>query len=222
LIRPLRLLLLALFVALPAFADRARLIETDREAAEARVEMVLEAREEILAESFIMGHDPLTLTGLALLRAAARRGIDVKVIVDAQWNKIPAAVQDHLLAEGIEIREYHPFRLDRPQWITRRMHDKLLVIDGKALMAGGRNVESPYFGLGKQIKRRSGSSYDLTRQEIDPLKTRPACSWRRSYHRFRACASRNGEGSPGYFGSSRIVSGVHCRSLCRRASISSG
>ena len=161
-IRPLRLLLLVFFLfGHPAVADRARLIETDREAAEARVEMVLEAREEILAESFIMGHDPLTLTGLALLRDAARRGIAVKVIVDAQWNKIPPAVQDHLLAEGIEIREYHPFRLDRPQWITRRMHDKLLVIDGRALMAGGRNVESPYFGLGRQIQRRNYLDLDV-------------------------------------------------------------
>ncbi|MFP5288600.1 MAG: phospholipase D-like domain-containing protein, partial [Thermoanaerobaculia bacterium] len=152
---------LVLFFALPAFADRARLIETDREAAEARVEMVLEAREEILAGSFIMGHDPLTLTGLALLRDAARRGLDVKVIVDAQWNKIPPAVQDHLLAEGIEIREYHPFRLDRPLWITRRMHDKLLVVDGKALLAGGRNVDSPYFGLGRQIRRRNYLDLDV-------------------------------------------------------------
>lgn len=81
---PLRLFLFVVFLSLPAAADRARLIETDREAAEARVEMVLEAREEILAGSFIMGHDPLTLTGLALLRDASRRGIDVKVIVDAQ------------------------------------------------------------------------------------------------------------------------------------------
>ena len=158
---PLRLFLFVVFLSLPAFADRARLIETDREAAEARVEMVLEAREEILAGSFIMGHDPLTLTGLALLRDASRRGIDVKVIVDAQWNKIPAAVQDHLLAEGIEIREYHPFRLDRPLWITRRMHDKLLVVDSRALLAGGRNVESPYFGLGRQIRRRNYLDLDV-------------------------------------------------------------
>lgn len=161
-IRLSRLFLPILFLlAGPAAADRARLIETDREAAEARVEMVLEAKQEILAQSFIIGHDPLTLTGLALLRDASRRGIDVKVIVDAQWNKIPPAVQDHLLAEGIEIREYHPFRLDRPLWITRRMHDKLIVVDGKALMAGGRNVESPYFGLGKQVKRRNYLDLDV-------------------------------------------------------------
>lgn len=152
---------LVFLLPLPAAADRARLIETDREAAEARVEMVLEARSEILTQSFIIGHDPLTLTGLALLREASRRGLDVKVIVDAQWNHIPAAVQDHLLAEGIEIREYHPFRFDRLHWVSRRMHDKLLVIDGKALMAGGRNVESPYFGLGRQLKRRNYLDLDV-------------------------------------------------------------
>lgn len=158
---PRLFLLLLLLLAGPAAGDRARLIETDREAAEARVEMVLEAEREILAQSFIIGHDPVTLTGLALLRDASRQGIDVKVIVDAQWNKIPPAVQDHLLAEGIEIREYHPFRLDRPLWITRRMHDKLIVVDGVALMAGGRNVESPYFGLGKQIRRRNYLDLDV-------------------------------------------------------------
>lgn len=157
----LKSLVLLLLLPLPATADRARLIETDREAAEARVEMVLEARSEILTQSFIIGHDPLTLTGLALLRQASRRGLDVKVIVDAQWNHIPRAVQDHLLAEGIEIREYHPFRFDRLHWVSRRMHDKLLVIDGKALMAGGRNVESPYFGLGRQLRRRNYLDLDV-------------------------------------------------------------
>ena len=154
-------LILLLLLPRPAAADRARLIETDREAAEARVEMALEAEHEILTLSFIIGHDPLTLTGLALLRDAARRGLDVKVIVDAQWNKIPGAVQDHLLAEGVEIREYHPFRLDKPHWLTRRMHDKLIVIDGKSLMTGGRNVESSYFGLGKQIRRRNYLDLDV-------------------------------------------------------------
>ncbi|RPH53901.1 hypothetical protein EHM82_07660, partial [bacterium] len=156
----LGVLLLALLPA-PALADRVRLLETDREAAEARVEMVLAAREEILAESFIVGDDPFSLTSLSLLRDAARQGIRVRMIVDAQWNKIPRSVQAHLLAEGVEIRLYHPFRLDKPHWITRRMHDKLVVVDGKALLAGGRNIESPYFGLGRQLRRRNYIDVDL-------------------------------------------------------------
>jgi cardiolipin synthase C len=153
--------LLFLLLPSPTLADRVRLLETDREAAEARVEMVLAAQEEILASAFIFGDDPFTLTSLSLLRDAARRGVRVQVIVDAQWNKIPRPVQAHLLAEGIEIREYHPFRLDRLRWVTRRMHDKMTVIDGRELLAGGRNVESTYFGFGRQIRRRNYVDLDL-------------------------------------------------------------
>jgi hypothetical protein len=85
----------------------------------------------------------------------------VQVIVDAQWNKIPRPVQAHLLAEGIEIREYHPFGLSRLRWVTRRMHDKMVVTDGRELLAGGRNVESTYFGFGRQIRRRNYIDLDL-------------------------------------------------------------
>lgn len=154
-------LLLCLLLAAPALADRVRILATDRQAAEARVEMVLAAREEILASAFIFGDDPFTLTSLGLLRDAARRGVRVQLIVDAQWNQIPRAVQAHLKAEGIEIREYHPFRLDRPLWLVRRMHDKLTVIDGRVLLAGGRNIQSTYFGFGHQIRSSNYVDCDL-------------------------------------------------------------
>ena len=160
-LRRLCLALALLALPSPALADRVRLLETDREATEARVEMVLGAKEEILTSAFIFGNDPFTLTSLSMLRDAARRGVTVRVIVDAQWNKIPRAVQAHLLAEKIEIREYHPFRFDRLHWVTRRMHDKMAVVDGRVLLAGGRNVESTYFGFGRQIKRRNYIDLDL-------------------------------------------------------------
>jgi cardiolipin synthase C len=159
-----RILLLLLLCLAPwaAGAEEIRLLESEREAAEARAEMVLEAREEILAGYFIIGEDPFTLTALALLRDAARRGVRVKVLVDDQWNKIPKAVQAHLLQEGIEIRTYHPLHLGNLHWISRRLHDKLVVVDGEVLLAGGRNIESPYFGLGpKQLGRRNYLDCDV-------------------------------------------------------------
>ena len=154
-------LVLALFCGRAALADRVRILETDREAAEARVELALGAREELLVSAFIFGDDPFTVTSLGLLRETARRGVAVRLIADAQWNAIPDALQAHLLAEGIEIREYHPFRLDRLRWVSRRMHDKLAVADGRALIAGGRNLQSTYFGFGHQIKSHDYVDCDL-------------------------------------------------------------
>src|SRR5436305_12886949 len=154
-------ILLSLLLASPALAHRARILATDRQAAEARVEMDLAAREESLASAFFFEDEPFTLTSLGLLRDAARRGVRVQLIVDAQWNQIPRAVQAHLKAEGIEIREYHPFRLGRPLWLVQRMHDKLTVIDGRVLLAGGRNIQSSYFGFGHQIRSSNYVDCDL-------------------------------------------------------------
>jgi putative cardiolipin synthase len=154
-------LALAILATTPALADGVRILETDREAAEARVELALGAKEELLVSAFIFGNDPFTLTSLGLLRETARRGVHVKLIADAQWNAIPRAVQAHLLAEGIEIRDYHPFRLDRLRWVSHRMHDKLAVADGRTLLAGGRNLQSTYFGFGHQIRAHNYVDCDL-------------------------------------------------------------
>jgi putative cardiolipin synthase len=156
--------LLFLLCLLPAAAgaEEIRLLETEREATGARAEMILSAREEILVAYFIIGKDPFTLTALSLLRDAARRGVRVKVLVDDQWNKIPKAVQAHLMREGVEIRTYHPLQLGNLHWISRRMHDKMLVVDGEILLAGGRNIESTYFGLGpQQVGRRNYLDCDV-------------------------------------------------------------
>jgi putative cardiolipin synthase len=142
-------------------ADGARLLLSDRDAAEAWVELVLGAEEELLASAFVFGDDPFTLTSLALLRETSRRGVDVKLLIDAQWNKMPVGVEAHLLEEGVEIRLYHPFRWTKPHWMSRRLHDKLAIADGERLIAGGRNVESPYFGYGHQLERRNYIDADV-------------------------------------------------------------
>ena len=146
----------------PARGDQVRLLDSVLEAAASRVESALGAKREILASTFIVGDDPFSLGALALLRDAARRGISVKLLIDSQWNKIPAAVQAHLVDEGIEIRTYHPFVWGNLHWLTRRLHDKLVIVDGEVLIAGGRNIESTYFGLGpSQVGRRNYLDCDI-------------------------------------------------------------
>lgn len=158
---PLVLALWILPVALPAAADEVALLADAWPAAAARVEAVLSAEREVLVSTFIVGDEPFSLTALSLLRDASRRGIDVRLLVDAQWNKMPPAVEAHLVAEGVEIRRFHPFSLCHPLWITKRLHDKLLIVDGESVILGGRNVESPYFGFGHQLERRDYLDLDV-------------------------------------------------------------
>jgi cardiolipin synthase C len=155
------LAILLLLAALPAAAERVAVLHDARSAAEARVVAVLGAERELYVSTFIVGDEPFSLTALTLLRGAARRGLDVRLLVDAQWNKMPEAVEAHLLAEGVAVRRFHPFRLAHPLWVTKRLHDKLLIADGEVVVLGGRNVESPYFGFGDQLERRDYVDLDL-------------------------------------------------------------
>lgn len=126
-------------------ADVLRIIDSGKEAAQVRADLIRGAHSEIALEFFRTTNDRVALYYLALLREAARRGVRVRVVVDAYFNSLPKALQAHLRQEGVAIKEYHPFRLTRLRWVTRRLHDKLLLRDQQEMLVGGRNLENPFF-----------------------------------------------------------------------------
>ncbi len=133
-----------------ARADKVRIIEDPREASQLRIDLIQQAKRSIDAQYYIVGDDYFTFAGLALLRDAARRGVQVRLIIDGRSNKIPPAVHSHLHREKVFIKIYHPFTLAKIGWIVRRMHDKGLDIDRTRMIRGGRNVEGDYFGYAKR------------------------------------------------------------------------
>ncbi len=100
---------------------------------------------------FLARDDRVTYIALALLRDARRRGVpSVRLIVDANFQHIPKAVLAHLRDEGVEVRVYHPFTVRHPSWLFRRMHEKVMIVDGERYVAGGRNLAEAYFGMAKK------------------------------------------------------------------------
>ncbi|MXO61049.1 hypothetical protein GRI89_16015 [Altererythrobacter salegens] len=76
------------------------------------------------------------------LVAAARRGVDVSLIVDG----FGAKVENDFFAELVEAGGY--FCRFLPKWSVRfliRNHQKIVVADGRVAMLGGFNVEDDYF-----------------------------------------------------------------------------
>jgi len=147
-VRTLRIAVLALLLAASLRADVFRLLDDPRDAAQARVDIIQQARHEIDAVYFIARNDRITLTALALLRDARRRGVEsVRLIVDANFQHIPKAILAHLADEGVQVRVYHPLTLRHPSWLFHRMHEKVVVVDGERYITGGRNLDEAYFGL---------------------------------------------------------------------------
>jgi putative cardiolipin synthase len=171
------ILIWSLLAASLARADNYLLLDRDEDAAQVRIDLIRGAHASIDTTYFIVGKDGVALSFLAELRAAARRGIPVRMIIDAPFNAIPLPVRAALRQDGVEIQEYHPFRLFKPAWWGRRMHDKLLIVDGVHLVTGGRNLDASYFGL----KEEEGSDAPRDYVDRDAYVQGPAAGRAQSY-----------------------------------------
>ena len=149
-----------LLAAAAARADVVRILDDDREAAQARVDLIRQAKDRIEILYFMAKDDRVALSILQLLRDARRRGVrDVRVVIDGSFRRIPKAVLSHLREEGVRVRTYHPFDLRHPTWMLHRMHEKVIVVDGKRYITGGRNLAESYFGMGREMNYRDLDIY---------------------------------------------------------------
>lgn len=142
-----------LLMSFSAQSEQMVLLSEDAESFQARADLILEAKNEILVEYFSIWDDEPSVQVLSLLSMAARNGVKVKVIVDSLASVIPASVLANLEsntrgpdgAKNLEIKQYNPFFLFTPFRINHRDHAKLLIADGKRLVIGGRNIGDSYF-----------------------------------------------------------------------------
>jgi cardiolipin synthase C len=140
---------LAMLVQLPlaAWGDAFRILSSDGEAVQARADLIRKSCIEISAAYYAMDDGQISTAVQRLLCDAARRGVRVRLLVDGQGSRLTQSAANALLSAGVEARVYHPIRVLRPEWINRRMHDKLLEADGEHLIVGSRNLEDHHFGL---------------------------------------------------------------------------
>jgi|GEM_PF-459478 len=131
-----------------AGGSRIALLAHPGESFAARAQMLSSARRTIDAGYFHFVPDETGLTKLALLRAAARSGRRVRLLLDPFGNELSKAMLRHLIDEGVEVRIYHPMTLQHLSWFWRRSHDKWTIVDGEEMIVGDSNMADPYFGRG--------------------------------------------------------------------------
>lgn len=108
---------------------------------------IAQAQAEILIETFILFEDRVGLQLRALLVAAALRGVQVDVVVDA-WGTpdLSEAFVDSLARSGARLHFFDPGPRPlgwRPKAL-RRMHRKIVVIDACLAFVGGINYSSDH------------------------------------------------------------------------------
>lgn len=137
---------------IPKVADHAFFIEDSKVAARVRLDLIREAKSEILISTHTLAEDQLGVRLLGELTAAAKRGVKVKLIVDA-WEKkknFSPAMKMALEASGVEVHMFRPLTPGYFLNVNRRMHDKLFIVDRKYLVQGDRNLTKDYYSLGEE------------------------------------------------------------------------
>ncbi len=129
------------------FAESVRILDNPDDAYKVRMNLIEEAKEEILISYFIFAQDATAMEVLTLLRKKAREGVTVKIMVDDLFNDIPKDVGTHLQHEKVLIKNFNTFNFFKlGKTIKYRMHDKMFIVDQQRIIMGGRNIEDTYYG----------------------------------------------------------------------------
>jgi len=150
--------------------NRLQLLESGGEYFPALIAAIDAALHEVHLETYIFADDTTGRLVAAALALAARRGVAVRVLVDGFGaSGFAAGLGVSLAAARVEVMTYRPesgqygFRRHR----LRRLHRKLVVVDGRLAFVGGINVVDD-FDDGKSAAAR----FDYAVQVEGPLVAR--------------------------------------------------
>lgn len=115
------------------------------------------AQREVVLETFILYDDKVGKALQEALLAAAQRGAQIDITIDGWGSRdLPETYISTLTAAGVSVHIFDP----APKWFTsranlfRRLHRKLVVIDGSRAFVGGINYSADHLGdFGPEAKQ---------------------------------------------------------------------
>jgi len=109
---------------------------------DAMLASIAEAREHVLLESYIFAADEVGRRFADCLIEAARRGVIVRLHLDAAGSLFWHAnrLSKQLRGSDVKLRWFHRWDWRHPWRYNRRNHRKLLVVDGNCAYIGGFNI----------------------------------------------------------------------------------
>lgn len=130
----------------------------------ARLALIRDAESTLDAQYYLWDSDAVGYLILSRMLAAADRGVFVRLLVDdMKFRRRTRRIASFCRHPNLEIRVFNPWSrrasvvsqglefIRRFASLDQRMHNKLLVADGKRAIFGGRNVADEHFGLGTKF-----------------------------------------------------------------------
>lgn len=120
------------------------------EAYPAMLEAIESARLSVSFVTYLFDNDGVGRRFVEALAAAHRRGVEVRVLIDAVGARYSRPPPDRALrARGVPCARFLPTISARVPWFNLRNHRKILVVDGRIGFTGGMNVREDFLSSEK-------------------------------------------------------------------------
>lgn len=117
-----------------------------------RLELIKNAKKSIELEFFIFNIDTSSRLITQALLLKAKEGVSIRLLVDfsAPVFQLRPVYAKLMQDAGIQIKYYNTSPLYNLFAVQHRSHRKLLIVDDKSVLTGGRNIADDYFDLSNQ------------------------------------------------------------------------
>lgn len=108
-------------------------------------EIILSAKDRIHLQVYIFEDDQTGKQVAKALVAAAKRGVKVFLVADGYASQdLSDSFVGRMEWEGVRFRYFNPLLKSKYFYFGRRMHHKIVVVDGVKAMVGGINISNHY------------------------------------------------------------------------------
>ena len=120
---------------------------------------IAQAKTTVNLETYIFKDDEAGRLFADALMAASRRGVQVRLMPDAQGSNL-GKLREEMIAAGVICRDYRPARTHA--YYGRRTHRKLLIVDGRIGYTGGFCIDRRWLGSARHKGEWHDSAVRIT------------------------------------------------------------
>jgi cardiolipin synthase len=125
--------------------NRVRLIKGGHRYFEMLVSLIEKSQLHVHLQFYIFLDDTTGRSVIDAMKAAAARGVQVFLHIDAYASQaLPRKTISEMKEAGIHVKRFEPLLRSRHFYFGRRLHHKVVVVDGIYSLVGGRNVSDKY------------------------------------------------------------------------------
>lgn len=125
--------------------SRVKLIRGGKDYFDLLLHLINNAAESIHLQTYIYEDDGTGRLVTAALKAAVKRNVEVHLLPDGYASQhLSSAFIEQIKAAGIQFRFFEPIFKSKHFYFGRRMHHKIVVVDGRHALVGGVNISNRY------------------------------------------------------------------------------